>query len=93
MWVDDVWCETNGRCVIPECDHGDWPEYHTDWMANAIPMEAAKYSRCHRFAAANATRLADVQCTADAFDRTRIVRCEHSGLIYRTDEVSIANAV
>lgn len=73
------------------------PQYQTDWMMNAIPMDdASKLSKCHRYAPVNITSdqvSAAGYCTADAFDRAEKIACEQDGLIYRTDEISIVNAV
>lgn len=85
------------RCGIRECENVAHGEYQPDWLVNAIPMENGKYAKCYRYALMNATTWntdSNVdRCNEMLFDRSKVVPCAKDELIYRTDEISIENAV
>lgn len=87
----------------------DRPEYHTDWIENVIPFSNSKPAKCHRYEKPFQNADVNVQdfyrtdqhkdannlqfCTKDSFNKSSIVRCDHEGLVYKSNELSIVNAV
>lgn len=80
------------------------PNYNADWIANAIPITNSKPAKCHRYEKLSNEPNHGQQfhfdrfvesdnqiCPADLFNRSSIVRCDEDGLVYKTNEVTIAN--
>jgi hypothetical protein len=100
-----MWCDC--RCIIPECDNLNHPEYNADWIGNAIPITNSKPSKCYRYESLSpepsyGTKLYfdhfgkanDNQfCSKDLFNQSNIVKCNEGGLVYKTNEISIVNEV
>lgn len=86
--------------MITHCDDTNSLEFDADWVSNAIPYENSKPMKCHQYEAriqnqsiAHSSESLYSFCDKDAFNNMSIVRCDSHSLVYRTDEISIANAV
>lgn len=97
-----------GRCYIPECDDIEYSQYDTEWLKNAVPFMQSKPSKCYRYESTTNTEIIPSHITnsdrqtnivnqfcakEESFNKSHIVRCNQDGLIFRTDEISIANEV
>lgn len=96
------------RCFIPECDNIENYSYMTDWLQNVIPFDHGKPSKCLRYAEIPTVETNSSQrisqndkyiqdgfptCKETKFNRSKIIKCDDEGLIYRTNELTVVNEV
>lgn len=73
-----------------------------NWIDNIIPITDSNPSKCHRYANSNTSReysyysvnrSVSVPEFCTKHTTNKLVRCDHDGFIYKTDEISIQNEV
>lgn len=83
------------RCQIPECESSQPGDFYPPWLPNAVPHKDLMPLSCYRYDIIRDLTTDDQLvefCDAQIlFNQSAVVKCDN--FIYRTDELSILNAV